>query len=76
MDGGRSSRGSAADPRVVVTTSPSARKRAYSNRAPRPTAPGSPDDPRALLQPILAAIESGETPRDVRDARALLAELV
>ncbi len=32
-------------------------------------------DPRALLEPILAAIEGGETTRDVRDARALLAEL-
>jgi class 3 adenylate cyclase len=34
---------------------------------------GSPSDPRALLQPILAAIEDGEEMRDVRDARALLA---
>jgi predicted ATPase len=33
-------------------------------------------DPRALLEPILAAIEGGETTRDVRNARALLAELV
>jgi class 3 adenylate cyclase/predicted ATPase len=32
-------------------------------------------DSRALLQPILAAIEGGETARDVRNARALLAEL-
>ena len=37
---------------------------------------GSPDDPRALLEPILAAIEGGETTRDVRNARALLAERV
>ena len=27
---------------------------------------GSPNDPRALLEPILAQIESGETTRDVR----------
>jgi tetratricopeptide (TPR) repeat protein len=33
-------------------------------------------DPRALLEPILAAIEGGETTRDVRNARALLAEIV
>jgi class 3 adenylate cyclase len=33
-------------------------------------------DPRTLLEPILAAIEGGETTRDVRNARALLAELV
>jgi hypothetical protein len=32
-------------------------------------------DPRALLEPILAAIEGGQTTRDVRNARALLAEL-
>jgi predicted ATPase len=37
---------------------------------------GSDRDPRALLEPILAAIEGGETTRDVRNARALLAELV
>jgi class 3 adenylate cyclase len=37
---------------------------------------GSPNDPRALLEPILAAIEGGETTRDVRSARVLLAELV
>ena len=36
---------------------------------------GSPNDPRALLEPILAAIEGGESTRDVRDARALLAEI-
>jgi tetratricopeptide (TPR) repeat protein len=36
----------------------------------------SDSDPRALLEPILATIEGGETTRDVRDARALLAELV
>jgi hypothetical protein len=28
------------------------------------------------LEPILAAIEGGETTRDVRNARALLAEIV
>ena len=37
---------------------------------------GAPNDPRALLEPILAAIEGGETTRDVRNARALLAEIV
>jgi predicted ATPase len=36
---------------------------------------GSPNDPRALLDPILAAIEGGEATRDVRAARALLAEI-
>ena len=36
---------------------------------------GSDNDPRALLEPILAAIEGGETTHDVRNARALLAEL-
>ena len=36
---------------------------------------GSPDDPRALLEPILAAIEGGEDTRDVRNARALLGEV-
>jgi predicted ATPase len=36
---------------------------------------GSPNDPRALLEPILAAIEGGETTRDVRNARALLVEI-
>jgi class 3 adenylate cyclase len=36
---------------------------------------GSPDDPRVLLEPILAAIEGGENTRDVRTARALLAEI-
>jgi class 3 adenylate cyclase len=35
---------------------------------------GSDHDPRGLLLPILATIEGGETARDVRDARALLAE--
>ncbi len=34
------------------------------------------NDPRALLESILAAIEGGETTRDVRSARVLLAELV
>jgi class 3 adenylate cyclase len=37
---------------------------------------GSDRDPRALLEPILDAIEGGETARDVRNARALLAERV
>jgi hypothetical protein len=37
---------------------------------------GSSNDPRALLGPILAMIEGGETTRDVRNARALLAEIV
>jgi class 3 adenylate cyclase/tetratricopeptide (TPR) repeat protein len=36
---------------------------------------GSPKDPRALLEPILATIEGGETTPDVRNARALLVEL-
>jgi tetratricopeptide (TPR) repeat protein len=36
---------------------------------------GSPNDPRALLEPIFAAIEGGENIRDVRAARALLAEM-
>jgi class 3 adenylate cyclase/predicted ATPase len=36
----------------------------------------SDNDPHALLEPILAAIEGGETARDVRNARALLAERV
>ena len=36
---------------------------------------GSPNDPRALLEPILVAIEGGENTRDVRDARALLADI-
>ena len=36
---------------------------------------GSPNDPRALLEPILAAIEGGESTRDVCNARALLAEI-
>jgi predicted ATPase len=40
----------------------------------RDTSPDS--DPRALLEPILAAIEGGETARDVRNARAMLAGLV
>ena len=35
---------------------------------------GSPEDPRALLESILAAIEGGESTRDVRN-RALLAEI-
>jgi hypothetical protein len=37
---------------------------------------GSLNDPRALLEPILAAIEGGEALPDVRNARALLATLV
>ena len=36
---------------------------------------GSPNDPRALLEPVLATIEGGETTHDVRNARALLAEI-
>jgi predicted ATPase len=36
---------------------------------------GSTNDPRALLEPILAQIEGGKTTRDVRNARALLAEI-
>jgi predicted ATPase len=36
---------------------------------------GSPNNPRALLEPILAAIEGGESTRDVRNARAILAEI-
>ena len=36
---------------------------------------GSPNDRRALLEPILRQIEGGETMRDVRSARALLAEI-
>ena len=36
---------------------------------------GSSNDTRALLEPILAAIDGGETTRDVRNARALLAEI-
>ena len=35
---------------------------------------GSSNDPRELLAPILAAIEGGDRARDVRNARALLAE--
>jgi predicted ATPase len=35
----------------------------------------SPNDPRALLEPILAAIEGGEDTRDVRNARVVLAEM-
>ena len=37
---------------------------------------GSHKDPRSLLGPILTGIEGGETTRDVRNARALLAETV
>jgi predicted ATPase len=33
-------------------------------------------DPPGLLEPILAAVEDGETTRDIRNARALLANLV
>jgi tetratricopeptide (TPR) repeat protein len=36
---------------------------------------GSDSDPLAMLEPILAAIEGGETTRDVRNARAALAGL-
>jgi class 3 adenylate cyclase/tetratricopeptide (TPR) repeat protein len=35
---------------------------------------GPPNETRALLEPILAEIEGGETTRDVRNARTLLAE--
>jgi hypothetical protein len=35
----------------------------------------APNDHRALLEPILAAMEGGETTRDVRAARALLADI-
>jgi predicted ATPase len=35
----------------------------------------SKDELRGLIEPVLAMIEGGETTRDVRDARALLAEL-
>ena len=35
---------------------------------------GAPNDPHALLEPMLADVEGGETTRDVRNARALLAE--
>jgi hypothetical protein len=37
---------------------------------------GSQNNPFALLEPIIAAIEGGESTRDVRSARALLAEMV
>ena len=37
---------------------------------------GSHQHPRALLEPILAMIQGGEDMRDIRNARALLAELV
>ena len=37
---------------------------------------GSGGDPRGLLEPILAAIEGGETTPDVRNARMLLAEII
>jgi predicted ATPase len=36
---------------------------------------GSPNGARALLEPILAQVEGGETTRDVRNARELLAEI-
>jgi hypothetical protein len=36
---------------------------------------GSGNDPRALLEPVLAAIEGGVAARDVRCACELLAEL-
>jgi class 3 adenylate cyclase len=36
---------------------------------------GSPNDPRSLLEPILDSIEGGESARDVRNARALMAEI-
>ncbi len=37
---------------------------------------GSDNNPRPMLEPILATLEGGETTRDVRNARALLAEMV
>jgi hypothetical protein len=52
-----------------------------STGATRPTSLGSgakrvrPMIPVALLEPILAAIKGGEDTRDVRNARALLAEI-
>jgi predicted ATPase len=36
---------------------------------------GSTNDPRALLEPILAQIEGGKTTRDVRNARELLGQI-
>ena len=36
--------------------------------APNVATPGSHNDPRALLEPILAAIEGDENLRNVRDA--------
>jgi hypothetical protein len=36
---------------------------------------GSTNDPRALLEPILAQIEGGKTRRDVRNARELLGQI-
>ena len=62
--------------------SPAGKKPACSNCAPPPTLSGygarqvKPNDPRALLEPILAAIEGEDTTRDVRNARALLAGIV
>jgi hypothetical protein len=44
-------------------------------RPRRQSSAAAPNDPRALLEPILAAIEGGETTRDVRTACALLAEI-
>jgi hypothetical protein len=43
------------------------------SRLRRETKPA--DDPRALLNPILAAIEGGESARGVRNAGALLAPI-
>jgi predicted ATPase len=47
--------------------------RAATDLAPLLRDAGSGADPRALLEPILAAIEGGETTGDVRKARALIA---
>ena len=48
-------------------------KRPEPDRLRRET--GSPNGARALLEPILAQVEGGETTRDVRNARELLAEI-
>ena len=55
--------------------SPHARTARRNRTRPPLARRGSPKDPRSLLEPILAAIEGGETMRDVRSARALLAEI-